>query len=90
MIFRWRREYQSWMSNPGYEWKIFKEKIIMRLKLKRKRKLISPNLSVPTICECMYTQNSAGDCVCKSCCGDIYECECPLIHSQTCEWRKNK
>lgn len=35
-------------------------------------------------CECMYTQNESGDSVCYRCHGDIYSCECPLIHSRMC------
>ena len=42
------------------------------------------------LCECMYTQNSAGQAVCKYCFGDIYACECPLIHNVRCPNRKVK
>jgi hypothetical protein len=41
------------------------------------------------VCECMYTQNSIGQAVCKQCFGDIYACECPLIHSVKCDNKEN-
>lgn len=41
------------------------------------------------ICECMYFQNDHGDSVCKSCYGDIYACECPIVHRYNCPSVKN-
>lgn len=37
------------------------------------------------ICDCMFELNSAGEYVCRICKGDIYGCECPLIHTKKCE-----
>ncbi len=35
-------------------------------------------------CECMFKQNERGDSVCNRCRGDIYSCECPLLHTRKC------
>ncbi len=35
-------------------------------------------------CECMFKQNKYGDSVCNKCHGDIYSCECPLLHTRKC------
>jgi hypothetical protein len=32
----------------------------------------------------MFKQNKHGDSVCNKCHGDIYSCECPLLHSRKC------
>ncbi len=43
------------------------------------------------ICPCMYTQNDhTGDCVCNRCHGDIYGCECPMIHTDICSERSEE
>lgn len=38
------------------------------------------------VCECMATQQEDGSSRCNQCRGDIYACECPLVHKLTCPY----
>ena len=38
------------------------------------------------ICECMATQQEDGSSRCNQCRGDVYACECPLVHKMSCPY----
>lgn len=37
------------------------------------------------ICDCMYEENELGQSVCRLCHGDVYACDCPLVHTRRCD-----
>lgn len=42
------------------------------------------------ICPCMSIQQSDGSEACRICRGDVYACDCPMVHSIRCEDHPSK